>query len=88
MARVSKKVAAKQAVVSTIYNTSIKTKSELRAESNDAIAAFLARGGVIQEGRKPRARKGSKMASKASRGYVTGTSGFANGFPRKSTGAL
>ena len=88
MARTSKKAQlAKQVAKSTIYNTSIKTKSELRAESNDAIAAFLARGGVIQEGRKPRARKGSKMAAKSTR-FVSGTSGFANGFPRKSTGAL
>ena len=72
---------------SVIYNHSTKTKAELRAESADAIAAFLARGGVIEQGRKPRARKGSKMASKTTR-FVTGTSGFANGFPRKSTGAL
>ena len=52
-----------------------------------AIKAFLAKGGVIQEGRKPRARKGSKMTAKSTR-FVSGTSGFANGFPRKSTGAL
>jgi cytochrome c len=84
MARTKKEVAV---VKSTIYNTSPKTKAELRAESADAIAAFLARGGVIEQGRKPRARKGSKMACKSSRGFQGGTSGFATGFPRKSTGA-
>ena len=72
---------------SVIYNHSTKTKAELRAESADAIALFLAKGGVIEQGRKPRARKGSKMAAKTTR-FVSGTSGFANGFPRKSTGAL
>lgn len=87
MAKTSKKALAKKVATATIYNTSLKSKAELRAESNDAIALFLAKGGVIQEGRKPRARKGSKMASKSTR-FVTGTSGFANGFPRKSTGAL
>ena len=71
---------------SVIYNHSTKTKSELRAESADAIALFLAKGGVIEQGRKPRARKGSKMTAKTTR-FVSGTSGFANGFPRKSTGA-
>jgi len=70
----------------TIYNTSVKTKAELRAESADALALFLAKGGVIQEGRKARPRKGSKMSAKTTR-FVTGTSGFANGFPRKSIGA-
>ena len=58
MARTSKKAQlAKQVAKSTIYNTSIKTKSELRAESADAVALFLAKGGVIEQGRKPRARK-------------------------------
>ena len=86
--KLSKKAAAEKAlIVATIYNRSPKTKAELRAESADAIALFLNRGGVIQEGRKPRARKGSKMAAKSTR-FVSGTSGFANGFPRKSTGAL
>lgn len=89
MARKSKKeVAAKQVITSTIYNTSTKTKAELRAESELALAKFLKSGGVIQEGRKLRTRKGSKMAVKSSRGYQTGTSGFATGYPRKSTGAV
>ena len=89
MARESKKTKLqKQIAKSTIYNTNIKTKSELRAESNDAIALFLARGGVIEQGRKPRARKGGKMACKSSKGFQSGTSGFATGFPRKSTGAV
>ena len=86
MARKSK--TETKVVKSTIYNTSPKTKAELRAESNDAIAAFLARGGVIEQGRKPRARKGGKMACKSSKGFQSGTSGFATGFPRKSTGAV
>jgi hypothetical protein len=75
------------APAAVIYNHSTKTKAQLRSESNDAMALFLASGGVIQQGRKPRARKGGKMASKTTR-FVSGTSGFANGFPRKSTGAL
>ena len=33
---------------------------------------------------KPRSAPRSKMVSKNSRGFVVGTSGFANGFPRKS----
>ena len=89
MTRITKKaLAEKQVQIATIYNRSPKTKAELRAESADAIALFLKRGGVIQEGRKPRARKGSKMACKSSRGFQGGTSGFATGFPRKSTGAV
>ena len=44
MARETKKTKLqKQVAKSTIYNTSPKTKAELRAESADAIAAFLAR---------------------------------------------
>ena len=86
MARKSKAVKAQ--IVSAIYNVSTKSKAELRAESADAVAEFLARGGVIEQGRKPRARKGSKMACKSSKGFQSGTSGFATGFPRKSTGAV
>lgn len=35
---------------------------------------------------KPRATPKSKMVSRTSRGYVTGTSGRANGFPRAAAG--
>lgn len=88
MARVSKKEAAKKAVAkATIYNTSIKSKAEMRAESADAIALFLKKGGVITECKASRRRNGSKMAGKSSKGFVTGTSGFANGYPKRSIGA-
>jgi hypothetical protein len=84
--RLSKKAAAEKAVViSTIYNVSTKSKAELRAESEKALKAFLRAGGEVQVGRKLRARKGGKMAAKSSKGFQSGTSGFANGFPRAST---
>ena len=82
------KKSVKQQIVATIYNVPSKTKAEMRAESEKALKAFLRAGGVIQEGRKPRARKGSKMVAKSSRGFVTGTSGFAAGMPRKTTFTL
>lgn len=85
--KLSKKAAAEKAlIVATIYNRSTKTKAELRAESEVAMKKFLRAGGEIQVGRKPRDRK-SKMACKNSKGFVKGTSGFANGFPKKSIGA-
>ena len=80
------KTTKKQQQIATIYNRSPKTKSELRAESQDAITLFLKRGGVIQEGKPSRRKSGAKMSAKTTR-YVSGTSGFANGFPRRSTGA-
>lgn len=85
--KLSKKAQAEQQVrISTIYNKSIKSKSELRAESADAVALFLKRGGVIQEAKPSRRRIKATMSSKTTR-YVSGTSGFANGYPRKSIGA-
>ena len=81
------KTTKKQQQIATIYNRSVKTKAELRAESQDAITLFLKRGGVIQEGKPSRRKTGSKMSAKSSKGYVSGTSGFANGYPRRSTGA-
>ncbi len=88
MGRISKKEAVKQAVAkATIYNTSIKTKSQMRAESEDALTAFLKKGGVITECKPSRRKSGSKMRASSSKGFVSGTSGFANGYPRKSTGA-
>ena len=85
--KLSKKAQAEQQVrISTIYNKSIKSKSELRAESADAVALFLKRGGVIQEAKPSRRRIKATMSSKTTR-FVGGTSGFANGYPRKSIGA-
>ncbi len=81
-----KALAEQQARISTIYNKSIKTKAELRAESQDAITLFLKRGGVIQEAKPSRRKIKATMSSKTTR-FVSGTSGFANGYPRKSTGA-
>lgn len=76
----------KQLKIATIYNRSVQTKAEIRAESEKAVKAFLRKGGVIEVGRPARAKK-TKMAAKSSRGFVSGTSGFANGFPRRTVGA-
>lgn len=76
----------KQVKVATIYNRSVQTKAQIREESEKALKAFLKKGGVIEVGKPARARK-SKMASKSSRGFVAGTSGFATGFPRRTVGA-
>ena len=73
--------------ISTIYNRSILTKAEIRTESDAQIQAFLKRGGSIEVCKPSRRKSGSKMAAKSSKGFVTGTSGFANGYPRRSTGA-
>lgn len=70
------------AVVSTIYNTSVKTKSQLREEGEKALQLFLKRGGSIENVKARKAPK-SKMSAKTSRGFNGGTSGFATGFPRK-----
>lgn len=66
-------------------NTIYKSKVQLREETSEAIQSFLASGGTIQivPAKKTRKRTTQKMASKTSRGYTTGTSGFANGYPRK-----
>ena len=39
----------KQVITSTIYNTTTKTKSQLRAEGDKALQLFLKRGGAITE---------------------------------------
>ena len=67
-------------------NTIYKSKSEIRVETSEAIQAFLARGGSIEvvPSKKTRKRTTQKMSSKTSRGYTTGTSGFATGYPRRS----
>ena len=79
------KATDKAVKIATIYNRSVKTKAEMRSESNELIEKFLKAGGTIEVGKPARARK-SKMAAKSSRGFVTGTSGFANGYPKRSTG--
>ena len=63
-------------------NTIYKSKSQVRAEMEDAVAKFLRAGGVI-ETVKPRKTPKAKMTAKNSRGFVTGTSGFATGYPSK-----
>ena len=66
-------------------NTVYKTKQEQRVETSEAIQAFLAKGGSIEivPAKKTRKRTTQKMASKSSRGFQGGTSGFATGYPRK-----
>ena len=77
----------KKQIVATIYNRPTQTKAEIRAESEKALKAFLRKGGVIETGRPARIPK-SKMSGKSSRGFMTGTSGFASGMPRKTTFTL
>lgn len=88
--KISKKAAAEQAVrIATIYNKSVVSKTQLRAESADAISLFLKKGGVIEQCKPSRrGTKGSKMASKSSRGFVSGTGGFATGYPKRSVGGF
>ena len=64
-----------------------KTKAELRAETEKQIKAFLRKGGTIEIVKARKVPK-QKMTTKNSRGFCTGTSGFANGMPRKSTFTL
>ena len=78
----------KQMITSTIYNTTLKSKSELRAEGEKALQAFLKRGGSITEVKASRRKTTSKMRANSSKGFVLGTSGFASGFPRQSFGGL
>jgi len=78
----------KQMITSTIYNTTLKSKSELRAEGEKALQAFLKRGGAITEVKASRRKTTSKMRANSSKGFVSGTSGFASGFPRQSFGGL
>jgi hypothetical protein len=60
-----------------------KSKSELRAETEKQLKAFLRKGGSI-EVIKPRKAPKQRMSGKTTRNASTGTSGFATGFPRKS----
>ena len=66
-------------------NVVYKPKAVVRQETNDAVQAFLKAGGSIEivPAKKTRKRTKQTMASKTSRGYTTGSSGFATGYPRK-----
>ena len=80
------KKSEKKLIVATIYNKPVMTKAEARAESEKALKAFFRKGGsVIVE--KPQRVKKTAMAAKSSKGFVSGTSGFASGYPRRSIGA-
>ena len=67
-------------------NVVYKPKAVVRQETNDAVAQFLRNGGSIEivPPKKTRGRTKQKMSSKSSRGFQSGTSGFATGYPRKS----
>lgn len=62
-----------------------KSKSQIRQETADALEKFLKSGGIV-EIVKPRKTPKSKMTTKSSKGFVVGTSGFANGYPRRTIG--
>ena len=66
-------------------NTIYKSKSQVRAETEDAVAKFLRSGGVIEVVKARKAPK-QKMVCRNSRGFTSGTSGFATGYPTKTTG--
>lgn len=62
----------------------IKTKSQLRLETELALKQFLRSGGTIEvSSRKARAPR-IAMSGKTTRASIKGTSGFAAGYPRKS----
>ena len=65
-------------------NTLYKDKSQLRAETSDAVAKFLKAGGTIQVVKARKAPK-QKMKAVGTRQASTGTAGFATGYPRRST---
>jgi hypothetical protein len=61
----------------------IKTKPQLRAETEKQVSLFLRKGGSI-EVIKPRKAPKQKMSAKTTRVGSVGTSGFATGYPKKS----
>ena len=63
--------------------TMYKTKSQLRAETEEQLKLFLKKGGSIEVIKSRKAPK-AKMSAKSTRVASTGTSGFAVGYPRKS----
>ena len=60
-----------------------KSKSEIRAETEQQVKLFLKRGGSIEVVKARKAPK-QRMSGKVTRSGSTGTSGFATGFPTKS----
>jgi hypothetical protein len=78
-----KKTEQQSIIRATIYNVPVKTKAELRAESDAQLQAFLKKGGVVQVNEKTRKAPKTKMSGKSSRGFMGGTGGFATGYPRK-----
>lgn len=67
-------------------NEVYKSKSQVRTESADAIAEFLARGGQVQvvPAKKMRKRTTQKMSGKVTRNSSGSTGGFAMGYSRSS----
>lgn len=65
-------------------NTLYKDKSQLRAETEDAVQKFLKAGGTIQVVKARKAPK-QKMRATGTRQASTGSAGFATGYPRRST---
>lgn len=64
-------------------NVVYKSKSQVRTETRDAVAEFLARGGQIEVVKARKAPK-QKMSGKSTRQPSKGTSGFAVGYVRSS----
>jgi hypothetical protein len=64
--------------------TIFKTKSQLRVEGEDALKKFIRSGGTI-EVVKPRKAPKQYMRGKTTRVGSTGSSGFATGYPKRST---
>ena len=76
-------------IKSVLYPTT-RPKSEISRETNSALESFLRSGGIIQIAKSSRrgTKAGRRMASKSSKGFQSGTSGFAAGYPRSSFGGL
>lgn len=60
-------------------NEVYKSKSQVRAETQDALEKFLRSGGVIEVVKARKAPK-QKMSGKTTRAPSKGTSGFATGY--------
>lgn len=65
-----------------MIKTLVKSKSELRAETEKQLKLFLKKGGTI-EIIKPRKAPKQRMSGKTTRSASTGSSGFATGYPTK-----
>jgi hypothetical protein len=64
-------------------NEMYKSKSQVRAETQDAVEKFLRSGGVIEVVKSKKTPK-QKMKAVGTRQSSTGTSGFATGYSRSS----